>query len=265
MNKETLLKLATPASIKVFILGLIIGCLSIISFQNFVRSKQVKRTKLIESEIRQVSNFILDDWGSNFILREFRPPQVIPVLRGSRIQGACGSSIYDIGNWDIGGSSFCDLTNTIYLVPEELLSFKKEFGISTVGFVVAHEFAHALQQVIATPLRGPSRELHADCIAGMFLKAGNKELGITREGVLELAEAKIFLGGRSHGSGLQRKYALLSGMGVIPSTCSTSNMQALANGEVNDEYFQELKKSRSAFRLIKLDKTLFPKDLEKDL
>ena len=192
-------------NLKIFILGLIIGCLSIISFQNFFRSKQIKRTRLMESEIRKVSKFILDDWNSNFIIKEFRPPQVIPVLRGSRIQGACGSSIYDIGNWDIGGSSFCDLTNTIYLVPEELLFLKKEFGTSTVGFVVAHEFAHALQQVIATRLRGPSRELHADCIAGMFLKAGNKELGITRDGVLELAEAKLLFGSRSHGSGLQRK------------------------------------------------------------
>ena len=42
-------------------------------------------------------------------------------------------------------------------------------------------------------------------------------------------------------------------------------MQALANGKINDEYFQELKESRSAFRLINLDKTLFPKALDKDL
>tara|TARA_B100001057_G_scaffold321299_1_gene321505 strand:+ start:245 stop:454 length:210 start_codon:yes stop_codon:yes gene_type:complete len=39
------------------------------------------------------------------------PLKIIPVVRGSRIQGSCVSSKDDICYWDIGGSSYCDLTN----------------------------------------------------------------------------------------------------------------------------------------------------------
>ena len=258
------LKIKSFNHLKSFFLGLIIGSLSIISYQSYSDFRQQKYKNLVESEIKEVASFLLNDWNNNTFLRDFPPPQVIPVPQGSRIQGSCGSSIYDIGNWDIGGSSYCDLTNTIYLVPEELKALKKEFGISTIGFVVAHEFAHALQHTYGIRLRGPSRELHADCIAGMFLKAGNKKLGITRTNILNLSEAAYSIGSRSHGSGSQRKYALLSGMGVLPSTCSTSNMQALSNGEINDQYMQELKQTKSAYRLIDLSKTPFPKNLNKD-
>jgi len=160
--------------IKFFLLGLLIGSSSILIFLRINEFRSQKYRDRINKEIKQVTNFLLNDWNNNSFLKDFPPPQVIPVLRGSRIQGACGNSKYDIGNWDIGGSSYCDLTNTIYLVPEQLKSLKKEFGISTIGFVVAHEFAHALQHTYGIRLRGPSRELHADCIAGMFLKAGKK-------------------------------------------------------------------------------------------
>ncbi len=249
--------------IKFFLLGLLIGSSSILIFLRINEFRSQKYRDQINKEIKQVTNFLLNDWNNNSFLKDFPPPQVIPVLRGSRIQGACGNSKYDIGNWDIGGSSYCDLTNTIYLVPEQLKSLKKEFGISTIGFVVAHEFAHALQHTYGIRLRGPSRELHADCIAGMFLKAGNKKLGITRTNVLNLTEAAYSVGSRSHGSGPQRKYALLSGMGVLPSTCSTSNMQILSKGEINDQYMQELKQTKSAYRLIDTSKTPFPKNLNK--
>ena len=41
-------------------------------------------------------------------------------------------------------------------------------------------------------------------------------------------------------------------------------MQALSNGEINDPYMQELKQTKSAYRLIDLSKTPFPKNLNKD-
>ena len=242
------------------LVGFFLGSIFIIAFKSYNEFNQQKSQALMESEIKDVTKFILNSWNSDKFLKNFRPPQVIPVIEGSRIQGACGSSIYDIGNWDIGSSSYCDLTNTIFLVPEQLLSFKKTFGSSTIGFVVAHEFAHALQQVYGVELRGPSRELHADCLAGMFLKSGNKKLNITREKVLYLSEAAYAIGSSSHGSGLQRKYALLSGMGVIPSTCSPSNIFALSKGEINDKYMKELKEKKSAGRLIDISKTPFPKN-----
>lgn len=249
--------------IKFFLLGLLIGSSSILIFLRINEFRSQKYRDQINKEIKQVTNFLLNDWNNNSILKDFPPPQVIPVLQGSRIQGSCGSSKFDIGNWDIGGSSYCDLTNTIYLVPEQLKALKKKFGISTIGYVVAHEFAHALQHVYGIQLRGPSRELQADCWAGMFLKAGNKELGITRDKLLYLSEAAYAIGSKSHGTGIQRKYALLSGMGVLPSTCSASSMQALSKGKIHNQYMKELKQSKSAFRLIDISKTPFPKSFNK--
>ncbi len=249
-------------NLKFLIIGIIVGSLSFFAFQQLIRHNIRKSRALIEKEIKEATKFVLNDWNRNTFLKKSPPPQVLPVLRGSRIQGACGSTIYNIGNWDIGGSSYCSLTNTIFLVPEELFAFKKKFGISTIPFVVAHEFAHAIQNVSGVRLRGPSRELHADCIAGMFLKAGNKKLGITRDSVLSLAETAYSIGNPSHGTGAQRKYALLSGMGVLPASCSSSNMINLSEGKINDKYMQEIKQSNSVFNLIDISKTPFPKDFD---
>ena len=150
------MKLKLPKYFITFLLGLIIGSFSVISLQKYYIYKQQKSRNLIESEVKEVTNILINYWDNHSDLKNFYPPQVIPVLLGSRIQGACGASESDIGNWDIGGSSYCGLTNTIYMVPEELKTFKKVFGISTIGFVVAHEFAHAVQDVYKIDLPGTS-------------------------------------------------------------------------------------------------------------
>ena len=251
-----------------FLLGLIIGSFSVISFQKYNIYKQQKSRNLIESEVKEVTNILINYWDNHSDLKNFNPPQVIPVLLGSRIQGACGTSESDIGNWDIGGSSYCGLTNTIYMVPEELKIFKKVFGITTIGFVVAHEFAHAVQDVYKIDLPGPSHELQADCIAGMLLKTFKNKLDISREKVLDLTELAYALGDFSpetHGTGEQCKYALLSGMGLIPSSCASSRMQVLKEGVVSDKYMKELIKSQSAWNLIDIDKTPFPKSLNQEI
>ena len=254
--------------LKSFFLGLIIGLLSITAYQSYSNFRQQKYKSLVESEVKEVTNILINYWDNHSDLKNFYPPQVIPVLLGSRIQGACGASESDIGNWDIGGSSYCGLTNTIYMVPEELKIFKKVFGISTIGFVVAHEFAHAVQDVYKIDLPGPSHELQADCIAGILLKTFKNKLDISREKVLNLTELAYAIGDFSpetHGTGEQRKYALLSGMGLIPSSCASSRMQVLERGEVSDKYMKELIKSQSAWNLIDIDKTPFPKSLNQGI
>ena len=91
------LKIKSFKHLKYFFLGLIIGSLSIISYQSYSNLRQQKYKNQVESEIKEVASFLLNDWNNNTFLRDFPPPQVIPVLQGSRIKGSCGSSIYDIG------------------------------------------------------------------------------------------------------------------------------------------------------------------------
>ena len=70
----------------------------------------------------------------------------------------------------------------------------KYFGNSSIAFVIAHEFAHALQQGLEIEYEKPHSELQADCLAGYFIQKGNEELGVTRESILEMASAAYGIG-----------------------------------------------------------------------
>ena len=51
---------------------------------------------------------------------------------------------------------------------------------------------------------------------------------IDREKILSLAKISLHMGSKIHGTGNQRAYSLLMGLGVIDGTCSISKMNDLA-------------------------------------
>ncbi len=215
------------------------------------------------------AQYLLSSWKSDPTLEEAQvaPPQVLPIAAGSKIYGACGEQV---SGHDLGGSAYCGVTHTIYLVPSELNAFHDIYGPSAVAYVVAHEFGHALQNVYGVELRGASRELHADCLAGLFIGNGSKELDITRSDVVAMAQAAYEIGSDSHGSGPQRAYALLSGMGVFSSTCSSDEMNALAKGTHNAPELAELngpirRGLRGGSALIDITATPYPKTMKSAL
>jgi hypothetical protein len=200
--------------------------------------------------------YLISSWQSDKSLSEFVPPQVLPIAEGSRIYGGCGENI---GGMELGGSAYCQATHTIYLVPQELGAFVEAFGPSAQAYVVAHEFGHAIQAAFSVELTGPARELQADCLAGIMIGSGSTALGITRDQIVAMASAAYAIGSDSHGTGAQRSYALLSGMGVFDASCKESDMKLLAAGRVTDPAFLKLSKTRSGDSSVDTSKTPFPK------
>lgn len=208
------------------------------------------------------AQYLISRWNADSSLNEYRPPQVLPVVAKSKIYGACGSQVR---GHQLGGSSYCPATHTVYLVPEELKLFYDSFGPSSVTYVISHEFGHALQMVLGVDLAGPSEELQADCLAGILINEGSKQLGITRDDVISMAQAAYAIGSESHGTGAQRAYALLSGMGISKSSCKDSEMTTLAQGKIKDPMLKELNNERSGTGGIDTSITPYPKTVKGSL
>ena len=208
--------------------------------------------------VDQTTKFLITNWIKDDELKKVEPPQVIPLAAGSKVYGACGEKIKGV---EVGGSAYCGTTHTIYLVPEELQAFYQAFGPSSVGYVVAHEFGHAIQAAYRVDLASPALELQADCLAGLLIRSGAQELGVTRDSVIAMANAAYRIGSESHGSGAQRSYALLSGMGVFKGTCKSEAIQQLADGLNKDSDYLELISQRSGGSRPDTSGTPYPKTL----
>ena len=213
----------------------------------------------IYTTIDKTTKFLNTQWNSDEELRilQKRPPQVLPLAANSKVYGGCGN--YSLG-WEVGGSSYCPRTNTIFLVPEQLTNFVNNFGPSAVAFVVAHEYGHAVQHAINVLRKYPTpvMELQADCLAGAFIKDGSKEIGITRKDTLDMANLAYAIGDPTHGSGAQRKYALSSGMGMIDYGCSIKEMSDLHSNKVDTSIVEN---KRSGDSKLNLNLTPFPKSV----
>ena len=197
-----------------------------------LRNQDPKKTD-IYTYIDKTTKFLNTRWDNDEDLKDvLRPPQILPIAADSKVYGGCGD--YSIGA-EVGGSAYCPRTHTIFLVPEQLQYFADEFGPSAVAFVVAHEYAHAVQLAfgILGNLKDPALELQADCIAGAFIKEGSSEIGITRQDTLDMANLAYAIGDPTHGTGAQRKYALSAGMGIINYGCTNKEMQALGEGKID--------------------------------
>ena len=187
----------------------------------------INQESRINSTIDSTTKFLLKRWASNEELNKHQPPQVLPLAAGTKVYGACGERV--TGD-EVAGSSYCSHTNTIYLVPEQLKYFDDAFGTSAVAYVIAHEFGHATQKTFEFRTIGASKELQADCLAGVFIKEGSQELNINPNDVIAMSSAAHSIGSESHGTGKQRAYALLSGMGYENDLCTNKEMQKLADG-----------------------------------
>ncbi|WP_269609271.1 neutral zinc metallopeptidase [Prochlorococcus marinus] len=215
--------------------------------------QKIKDAKM-NSVIDKTTGYLFTKWVANDEI-SLPPPQVIPIAAGTTVYGVCGS--YMSGD-DVGGSSYCPRTNTIFLVPEQLRSFQKEFGLSAIAYVVAHEFSHAIQKAYKIRLPLPDLELQADCMAGVMIHKGSEELGITREDTIAMSKFAYSSGDPTHGTGEQRAYALAVGMGVIKGSCEASEMSLLAEDKIDTSRFAN---TRSISRKVNLNATPYPKTI----
>ena len=205
--------------------------------------------------IAKSASFLVRDWVTDPDFKDYLPPQVLSVPRGTTVFGGCGA--YVKGD-EVAGSSYCPLTNTIFLEPQQLSFFYENFGPSSVAYVVAHEFGHAIQARYGDLEGGSEVELQADCLAGVLIDIGSKELNITRKDTVQMAQAAYAIGDPTHGTGAQRAYALLSGMGVVEAGCSKKEMLALKNDQIKDPAYKKLLTTRSGTGTIDIGKTPYP-------
>jgi hypothetical protein len=141
------------------------------------------------------------------------PPRFHIALQGEQIPGGCYSKP---GDKTVYGSSYCPATNTIILEIVQLENIRRRYGAGGVAFIVAHEYAHFMQDYAGIRLKDPYHELHADCMGASLLLSGDghaiRHLGIRKSDVVAMVQTAFAIGGgRVHGSSSQRLNAFMHG------------------------------------------------------
>jgi len=209
----------------------------------------------MESFIESTAEYFTQTWLETPGFEKINPPQIISLNPNSKILYGCRTGN---NSKNIGGSAYCSFSNTIFLTNDQLKFFYEEKGKSGIAYLMAHEFAHAVQHAVFNELDNPAKELQADCIAGIFTSS---MLNISRSEMLSLAQLSLHLGSDVHGTGSQRAYALLTGLGVLEGTCFDKDMNKLAKGKVNNKSVMRLLNSRTGLESIDIEKTPYPKTL----
>ena len=216
------------------------------------------KDKEIFGIIENFTEIMSKAWMKDKLLKTIRMPQTILLDANSRVYGGCRNRNKNLKT--IGGSSYCGSTNTIYLVKEDVDLFYKTNNSSGLLYILAHEWSHSLQHAWLIDLYNPARELQADCLAGRFISIFDET--IDRKKILKLAKFSLHMGGKYHGTGNQRAYALLTGLGVIDGTCSSPKMQHLAEKPRKANKVIRLMNLRSASNDININKSPYKKNFK---
>ena len=214
-----------------------------------------KKEKEVYKIIEKFTEIMSKAWRKDELLKTIRMPQTILLDANSRVYGGCRNRNKNLKT--IGGSSYCAFTNTIYLVKEDVDLFYEINSTSGLLYVLAHEWSHSLQHAWLSDLSNPARELQADCLAGRFISIFDET--IDRNEILKLAKISLHIGSKYHGTGNQRAYALLTGLGVIDGTCSGPKMQYLAEKPRKANKVIRLMNLRSASNNININKSPYKK------
>jgi predicted metalloprotease len=162
------------------------------------------------------------------------------VLPGAKVDTGCGVPAGD------DAAFYCPTDDTIYIgqafagalyngvakgLPGQQAGFGQAAGAFAVGYVIAHEYAHNIQQEDGVP--APRRsvlplELNADCLAGTYARWDYERGGLDAAGVNEALDAALavgdfqFLSPQHHGTPQERRNAVLAGFrGAAPSACDS--------------------------------------------
>ncbi len=202
----------------------------------------------LDKSVEAFGGYVLYHWQQDPKLKQFNPPQIITnVQSNTKVLGGCVSNSNGKIGTDVGGTSYCARSNTIYVVQEQLEPFYKHFGPAAIAYVIAHEYGHYLQNIFEMPYKKAVSELQADCLSGAILGQGADELEITRRDIIDMTQAAYTIGSESHGSSSQRAYAVYAGFGLSPEiTCSTSDMIKLSKNNIKDHVFRKMASQRSA-------------------
>ena len=214
--------------------------------------------KEIYGIIENFTEIMSKAWMKDKFLKKIRMPQTILLDANSRVYGSCSQRDKNLKT--IGGSSYCSSTNTIFLVKEDVDLFYELNDSSGLLYLLAHEWSHSLQHAWLSKIPHPAKELQADCLAGRFVSMF--EENIDRKKILSLAKISLHMGSKIHGTGNQRAYALLTGLGVIDGTCSIPKMKDLAKKPGNANKVIRLMNLRSASNDININESPYKKSFK---
>ena len=180
----------------------------------------IQASSILDKKISEIiddsSSLLLDAWKNDDYLKKVYPPQVILLNNKVKVFGGCKSrSTKQLKTYTFSG--YCGLTNTIYLLDDDLDFFYEHLKKHGVLLVLTHEWAHALQHATLSKLTNPKRELQADCLAGELIKIFDQD--IKKEDIDRLSRMAMLMGSNEHGTGEQRKKALLTGLGELEGVC----------------------------------------------
>ena len=171
------------------------------------------------------------EWRNSPYLKTTQSPQVVALIRDTPIWGGCDYRRGEGSRGHVDGSHWCAYTNTISLVVEQLTDIYSKYEDGAIFYVVAHEFAHAIQTSNGIDLPDPMHELQADCYAGLFATSAQKKLKIDFKDYMEMSGVAYSLGSspKTHGSGAKRRHAFLLGSGFLGrSICEVKDIQSIA-------------------------------------
>ena len=158
---------------------------------------------LIQTVIsREIAPATAEDWAYKGIQSIYGSHRVPKLYFGAQ-------SYYTSCGW-IDDAAYCQRDHAIFITTKTIQRSYK-FGDSALSYIIAHEYAHALQ-----PNPGhPFAELEADCLAGFYLDAIPNVVFDERD-VIEMASITYQTGDFSrhtpHGTPEQRTNQLLKGI-----------------------------------------------------
>jgi len=198
-----------------------------------VRSRGANEPDTIDTFLTRVLTNIDEYWTKTFAAADLPAPRVAfsAVPPGTSLRTACGELADD------SAAFYCPADDTIYVaqqfaadlyrgvlrgLPGERAGYGRAAGDFAVAYVLAHEYAHNLQQELGVFDNGIGRsarpfELQADCFAGTWANSVF-EAGLLQPGDLEeatnaaLAVGDFDVGNKQHhGTPQERRAALLAG------------------------------------------------------
>lgn len=175
----------------------------------------------------------VDTYWHETLAAEGRPAPAVGhvwVVPGGLVDTACGAQAGDDAAFYCGpddtiyiGKVFADAlyNGTIVGLPGEKAGFGRAAGDFAVAYVVAHEYAHNVQEekgLLAGRRRALPTELNADCLAGTWAKWAFGKGGLTDADVQEALDTALavgdfdYLSPQHHGTPQERHDALLTGL-----------------------------------------------------
>jgi hypothetical protein len=206
-----------------------------------------KAAETMDQAVGRFSTHLLLLWQKDPELSKVDPPQIIAnVSADTKVFGGCVDVVANQVRIEVGGTSYCPATNTIFVVVDQLRPLYEAFGPVAIGYALAHEYGHYIQAKFQ--IKGDTKllELQADCLAGAILGQNSEAAGIRQADVAAIAQSAYAVGDPTHGTGDQRSFAVYSGLGQSAElSCRLPDMAKLANNQVRDPRFGSIRSLRS--------------------